>query len=430
MTATINDENLVLDYEELEQNENLEGAEESKDKSYHLYGNRDNKNFSDLNLKKELLDSISKVGFETPGEVQAQCIPEALLGVDILCQAKSGMGKTAVFILATLQLLDKDSKPHSVLVVAPTRELAIQIKKEFERLGSGLSFKSMVFVGGEHFKKDLKALNKVKPHIIIGTPGKLKDLILHKDGINGKNVTHFVIDECDLILKDLDVRAQVQRIFISTQTQKQTMMFTATLPPDVLKVARFFLDKQKEIIINDKYLVLDGLKLLYQELKEEQKIRRTVEVLEEYKYNQAIVFAKSCRRADALSKVLQGNKIKTVCMHAKKSKTARDKIFKSVKKGAKKVIICTDVLGRGIDLEKIDFVLNFDMPKSSDAYLHRVGRAGRFGTKGLSISFISSEEDKKLLEEIQSRFTGKVEQIPTDFDPSPFLAEAKPKEGE
>lgn len=197
--------------------------------------------FRDFLLKPELLRAIVDCGFEHPSEVQHECIPQAILGMDILCQAKSGMGKTAVFVLATLQQLEPITGQVSVLVMCHTRELAFQISKEYERFSKYMpSVKVAVFFGGLSIKKDEEMLKKSCPHIVVGTPGRILALARNKN-LNLKHIKHFILDECDKMLEQLDMRRDVQEIFRMTPHEKQVMMFSATLSKEIRPVCRKFM---------------------------------------------------------------------------------------------------------------------------------------------------------------------------------------------
>ena len=212
------------------------------------------------------------------------------------------------------------------------------------------------------------------------------------------------------------MRKQVQKIFTSTRFDKQTMMFSATMSGEIKNLVRKFLDTPFEIILDDKNLNLDGLKQAFVNLEDKEKNRKVYNMLKNFNYNQAIVFVKSGRRADALCHILKKSEIKAKFIHAHMDKIKRQRTFQSIKEGKTKVIIATDVFCRGMDFININFVVNYDMPKDSDSYLHRVGRAGRFGTKGVTVSLVSGEEEKKILEEIQGRFENKIVEMTGDFD--------------
>ncbi|KAG1096502.1 hypothetical protein G6F65_013275 [Rhizopus arrhizus] len=347
--------------------------------------------FRDFLLKPELLRSIVDCGFEHPSEVQQECIPQSILGMDVLCQAKSGMGKTAVFVLATLQQLEPVNGEVSVIVLCHTRELAFQIKNEYARFSKYLpDIRTEVFYGGVPMTKDVETLkdkNKC-PHILVGTPGRVLALIRDKH-LKLSNVKHFVLDECDKMLEQLDMRRDVQDIFRATPHHKQVMMFTATLAKDMRPVCKKFMQNPLEIYVDDEAkLTLHGLQQFYKKLEEREKNRKLNDLLDSLEFNQVCIFVRSVSRANELNRILSDCNFPSICIHSQMTQDERIKRYKSFKEFEKRIMVATDIFGRGIDIERVNIVINYDMPDSADSYLHRVGRAGRFGTKGLGITFI------------------------------------------
>ncbi|MCJ1417890.1 Suppressor of the cold-sensitive snRNP biogenesis mutant brr1-1 [Xylographa parallela] len=383
--------------------------------------------FRDFLLKPELQRAIADCGFEHPSEVQQEAIPQAILGTDILCQAKSGLGKTAVFVLTTLQQVEAVPGECSVLVMCHTRELAYQIKNEFSRFSKYLpDVKTGVFYGGVPMQKDVELLSNkdTHPNIVVGTPGRLEALVREKRLRLG-NLKMFVLDECDKMLDQIDMRRAVQEIFRATPTQKQVMMFSATLSPEMILICRKFMKNALEIIIdNSTKLTLHGLQQYYIKLSEGEKNRKLNDLLDSLQFNQVIIFVKSTLRATELDKLLRECNFPSVAVHSGVSQEERIKRYKEFKDFEKRICVATDVFGRGIDIEKINLAINYDLPSDADSYLHRVGRAGRFGTKGLSISFVSTEADEVVLKQITDRFDVAVPAFPAEgVDASTYMAE-------
>ncbi|KAK6351683.1 Suppressor of the cold-sensitive snRNP biogenesis mutant brr1-1 [Orbilia javanica] len=371
--------------------------------------------FRDFLLKPELLRAIVDCGFEHPSEVQQVCIPQAILGTDVLCQAKSGLGKTAVFVLTTLQQLDPVAGETSVLVMCHTRELAYQIRNEYTRFSKYMpEVKCSVFYGGTPMQKDIEVLkNKdTHPHIIVATPGRLNALVRDKHLRLG-SVKAFVLDECDKMLDQIDMRRDVQEIFRATPQSKQVMMFSATLSQDIRPICKKFMQSPLEIFVDDETkLTLHGLQQYYIKLDEKEKNRKLNDLLDQLEFNQVIIFVKSTVRANELNKLLVECNFPSIAVHSGISQEERIKRYTSFKEFNKRICVATDVFGRGIDIERINLAINYDLPADPDSYLHRVGRAGRFGTKGLSISFVSSKEDAEVLDKIMERFEVQLEQFP------------------
>ncbi|KAI8818821.1 P-loop containing nucleoside triphosphate hydrolase protein [Fimicolochytrium jonesii] len=321
--------------------------------------------FRDFLLKPELLRAIVDCGFEHPSEVQQECIPQAILGMDVLCQAKSGMGKTAVFVLASLQQLEANASGEpSVIILCHTRELAYQIKNEFTRFSKYMpEIKTAVFYGGSTVKSNAETLKTEKPQIIVGTPGRVLGLIRDKI-LNLKNIKHFILDECDKMLEALDMRRDVQEIFRSTPHHKQVMMYSATLSKEMRPVCKKFMQNPLEIYVDDETkLTLHGLQQYYVKLTENEKNRKLNELLDSLEFNQTSV-------------------------------------------------------SRGTRASRSSTSVSWSLPTSLD----EVGRAGRFGTKGLAVTFSSSEEDAKTLNDVQGRFEVNISELPDHIDVSTYMA--------
>lgn len=364
-------------------------------------------------------------GFEHPSEVQHECIPQAILSMDVICQAKSGMGKTAVFVLATLQQLESVDGQVSVLVMCHTRELAFQISKEYERFCKYMpAVKVGVFFGGVGIKKDEETIKKNCPHIVVGTPGRI--LALARAGtLNLKHIKHFVLDECDKMLEQIDMRADVQEIFKMTPHDKQVMMFSATLSKDVRPVCKKFMQDPMEVFVDDETkLTLHGLRQHYCKLNDNEKNRKLFELLDALEFNQVVIFVKAVQRCVALSQLLVEQNFPAIAIHRAMTQEERLSRYQQFKNFQKRILVATNLFGRGMDIERVNIVFNYDMPEDSDTYLHRVARAGRFGTKGLAITFVSDEADVKILNTVQERFEVNITELPDEIDISTYI-EAK-----
>jgi len=384
--------------------------------AYHSSG------FREFLLKPELLRAIVDCGFEHPSEVQQECIPAAILGTDVICQAKSGMGKTAVFVLSVLQQLEPNPPPGSVLVLCHTRELAYQICNEFDRFKKYLpTLKTAVFYGGLPVQAHRDVLRTEQPHIIIGTTGRILQLALEKD-LSFKNTKHFILDECDKMLESLDMRKDVQQIFRLTPHDKQVMMFSATLSDEMRTLCRKFMHNPLEILINEgAKLTLHGLQQYYVSLTEAEKKNKLVELLDALEFNQLVIFVKSVSRCGELNKILSECNFPSICIHGSMKQEDRIEKYKKFKDFQARIMVATNVFGRGIDIERVNVVINYDMPEDADTYLHRVGRAGRFGTKGLAISFVSGANEGQVLNAVQSRFAVSIPELPEEIDVSTYM---------
>ncbi len=343
----------------------------------------------------------------------------------MLCQAKSGLGKTAVFVLSTLQQLDPVAGEISTLVICHTRELAYQIRNEYARFSKYMpDVRTEVFYGGIPIARDLEKLKNKDtcPHIVVATPGRLHALVKEK-AIRLGNLKSFVIDECDKVLEAVDMRRDVQDVFRATPLQKQVMMFSATLSQEIRPVCKKFMQNPLEIYVDDEAkLTLHGLQQYYIKLAEKDKNRKLSDLLDSLEFNQVIIFVKLTQRANELNKLLCQSNFPSIAVHSGLNQEERIERYKLFKEFNKRICVSTDVFGRGIDIERINLAINYDMPPEADQYLHRVGRAGRFGTKGLAVSLVASAEDEEVLEKIQSRFDVKIAEFPEEgIDPSTYM---------
>jgi len=387
--------------------------------------------FKDFCLKKELSRAIDDNGFEQPSEVQHQALPQAMLGKDILAQAKSGMGKTAVFVFALLEQIEKvaeSAKPNvQAVVLVHARELAYQIDHEFKRFNKYLPHATTaVFYGGVSEDENKKVLKNpaTRPAIVVGTPGRMNALI-QKKILDVSHVKWFVCDEFDRCLDDAPMRRDVQQIFLATPRTKQCMMFSATMTEELRATAKKFMNAPQEIYVDQQSkLTLHGLAQYYVKLEEKAKINELISLLDFVEFNQCIIFTRSRDRAVALATHLKKQQFPVEFMHSKMPQAERLKVYESCKKNNTRIVVATDLFGRGIDIDRINFVIQYDMAGDADSYLHRVGRAGRFGTKGLTVTMITDEDipvprsetketykEGTILQQVQDRFEMKISEL-------------------
>ena len=333
------------------------------------------------------------------------------------------MGKTAVFVLATLHQLEPVAGQVGVVVLCHARELAFQIHNEYERFAKYLKdVKSAVFYGGVPIPQHRQLLQDNCPNVVIGTPGRMVDLVVRRGWMVLDKVKHFVLDECDQMLAQLDMRRDIQQIFRKTPHDKQVMMFSATLSEEIRPVCKKFCQSAFEIYVDDQSkLTLHGLQQYYINLKEEQKNRKLNDLLDALEFNQVIIFVSKVTRATELDKLLRECNFPSVVSHSRMKQSERIARLNKFKNFEYRILVTTDLMGRGIDIERVNIVVNYDFPNDSDQYLHRVNRAGRFGTKGLAISFISSETDQEIIDKVQKRFETKIGVLPDQIDISTYM---------
>jgi ATP-dependent RNA helicase UAP56/SUB2 len=323
------------------------------------------------------------------------------------------------------------------VVLTHTRELSIQIYNEFKRFSKDLNITIDYYLGGEPIEPQVNKIKTNPPNIVVGAPGRLL-LLADAKQLKLDKVEFFVLDECDKIVVNPEMRAQVQGVFKRTPHNKQVMMFSATLPDDIRPVCRKFTKNPVEVYVDDQAkLTLHGLLQFYVNLPEEkQKNRKLFDLLDNIDFNQVIIFVRSQSRAEALAKILNSSHFPSSFIHGRMRQEDRLQKFEEFKNYGKRILVSTDLMGRGIDINKVNVVINYDLPpldkndeysdsatnsacdRAVDQYLHRVGRAGRFGTKGLAITFISSPEDASLANKVQERFSVDIKEIPENIDPS------------
>jgi len=383
--------------------------------------------WKDFMLNPQLYRAIADCGFEHPSKVQHAVIPAAIVNTDILCQAKSGMGKTAVFVISVIHQ-NPEPKELETVVLAHTRELAMQISKEFKRFTKYLpEIKVATIYGGVPIEEQINTLKNERPHIVCATPGRMKDLLEHQK-IDLSHVRFFIVDECDRLLEEVRMREQMLYVFTHTPKKKQVMMFSATLSPEIREIAVKHMQNPAVIIVDEddepsvKPDVVPGasggLLQYYFPIQEKDKNRKLVDLLDGLEFNQCIIFVSSILRAQSLDKLLCSINFPSICIHSRMETSERISRFTEFKEGKKRVLVSTDLMGRGIDVEFVNVVINYDMAPDAKQYHHRVYRAGRFGTKGLAISFICTKEDKEILEEVQKRFSvGELPDI-AEIDPN------------
>jgi ATP-dependent RNA helicase UAP56/SUB2 len=307
------------------------------------------------------------------------------------------------------------------MVVCHTRELAYQIKHEFDRFAKFFEkVKTAVVYGGIPIAKDKEMLKDDCPHILIGTPGRVLALTREKD-LKMDKLTQFILDECDKCLDKLDMRKDIQQIFVETPKKKQVMMFSATMTKETRELCKKFMQDPHEISVDESKLTLHGLLQYYVKLSEKEKNRKLNDLLDALEFNQVVIFVKSVQRAIALDKLLVECSFPCLAIHSGLDQEERIKRYKSFKEFQKRILVCTDLFGRGIDIERVNIVINYDMPDEGDSYLHRVGRAGRFGTKGLALSFVATDEDEEVLKKVQERFEVNVDVMPGQIDTTSYL---------
>ncbi|KAJ8612780.1 hypothetical protein MRB53_037251 [Persea americana] len=367
--------------------------------------------FEDFYLKRELLMGIFEAGFEKPSPIQEETIPVAVTGRDILARAKNGTGKTAAFVIPTLQQINPKLQKTQALILVPTRELALQTSQVCKTLGKHLGINVMVSTGGTGLKEDIMRLNEVV-HIIVGTPGRILDLA--SKGVADLSAARtFVMDEADKLLSP-EFTITINQLLQFHPKDRQVMLFSATFPI----VVKDFKDKHMhdpyEINLMEE-LTLRGITQYYAFVEEKQKVHCLNTLFSKLQINQSIIFCNSTNRVELLAKKITELGYSCFYSHAKMMQQNRNRVFHDFRNGATRNLVCSDLLTRGIDIQAVNVVINFDFPKNAETYLHRIGRSGRFGHLGLAINLISWE-DRFNLYRIEQELGTEIQPIPSTID--------------
>jgi len=368
--------------------------------------------FDDMGLREPLLRGIYTYGYEKPSAIQQRGIVPFIRGHDVIQQAQSGTGKTATFCAGVLQRIDYDKRICQAMLLAPTRELAQQIEKVMRALGDYLGIKCHACVGGTLVKDDEKIL-KTGLHAVVGTPGRVNDLFCRR-ALVPTHIGILVLDEADEMLSR-GFKNQIYDIYQLLPSKLQVGLFSATLPPEALDLTRKFMNKPVRILINRDELTLEGIRQFYVNVeREEWKLETLCDLYETLSITQSVIFANTRRKVDWLTEKMRAKDFTVSSTHGDMDQNSRDLIMKDFRRGTSRVLITTDLLARGIDVQQVSLVVNYDIPTQPENYLHRIGRSGRFGRKGVSITFIC-RNDEYLLQKIQKFYKTKIGELPSDI---------------
>ena len=369
--------------------------------------------WSDMNLKENLLRGIYSHGFENPSPIQKKGIMPILTGRDVIAQAQSGTGKTGAFSVSTLQCVDETLNEVQGLLLAPTRELAIQIHDVISKLGTFIeNMKCSLFIGGRSMDQDMKELER-KPQIVVGTPGRVHDLIRRRKLVT-KSVKLLVIDEADEMLS-AGFKEQVYHIFQFLGSKVQVALFSATLPNEIQSLTEKFMRDPIKILVKTESVTLEGIKQYYVALENDaQKYETLKDLFECISVSQCIIYCNSITRVSDLCEALCKDNFPVCCIHSGMEKTEREKAYKEFTNGGSRVLISSNLTARGIDVQQVSTVINFDIPKDIHTYIHRIGRSGRWGRKGMGINFITQRDIRKI-REIEQYYETQIEEMPASI---------------
>ena len=364
-----------------------------------------------MGLSDGLLRGIYGYGFEKPSAIQQRAILPIISGRDLIAQSQSGTGKTAVFSIGILQKLDMASAETQALVLSPTRELAEQTQKVILALGDYMSVRCHACIGGKSVGEDVKRLEH-GVHVVSGTPGRVFDMIQRK-ALRTRAINILVLDEADEMLSR-GFKEQIYDIYRCLPPSHQVVLVSATLPQEVLDMTTKFMTRPLRVLVKRDELTLEGIKQFFVAVdKEEFKFDTICDLYDNMTITQAVVFCNTKKKVDWLTERLREQSFTVSSMHGDMPQKERESIMQEFRSGASRVLITTDIWGRGIDVQQVSIVFNYDLPNNRELYIHRIGRGGRFGRKGVAINFVTKEE-MQMLRDIEMFYSTTIDEMPSE----------------
>lgn len=371
--------------------------------------------WDNFDMNPDILRGIYSYGFEKPSPIQSKAILPIQMGLDIIAQAQSGTGKTAAFTVGALSRVNISENYNQILIMAPTHELALQIFTVISNLScmmNGLRIKTII--GGSSIDQDSFELCEKPPHIIVGCPGRVFDMIRRRL-INANKLKLVILDEADEMLSS-GFKEQVYNIFQYLNKNVQIALFSATLPNNIYQITNKFMRDPVKISVKAESLTLEGIKQYYVAVEDDRQKYLTLKDLYQFiSMSQCIIYANSVKRVVDLYEAMKEDNFPVSCIHSNMEKIERENAFKSFRTGAARVLISSNVTARGIDIQQVSIIINFDLPKDIHTYLHRIGRSGRWGRKGTGINFITRRDIIKM-REIESYYSTQIDELPGDFN--------------
>lgn len=346
-------------------------------------------NFNELGISTPIMKALERMGFEEATPIQSQTIPLGLAGKDVIGQAQTGTGKTAAFGIPMLEKIDVNQRVIQGLVVAPTRELAIQVSEELHKLGKIKGVRTLPVYGGQHMDRQIRSL-KDRPHIVVATPGRLLDH-LRRRTIRLDQVHTAVLDEADEML-NMGFIDDIRDILKAIPEDRQTLLFSATMPKEIRDIATTLMKQPEEVKVKAKEMTVSNIDQFFVEVHEKQKFDTLTNLLDIHVPELAIIFGRTKKRVDELTEGLQARGFRAEGIHGDLTQGKRTSVLNKFKFGRIEILVATDVAARGLDISGVTHVYNFDIPQDPESYVHRIGRTGRAGKTGEAISFITPRE--------------------------------------
>ena len=367
------------------------------------------KSFEDMGLREALLRGAYAYGFEKPSAIQQRALVPLLKGRDVIAQAQSGTGKSSMIALVACQLSDPGSREPQVLVLSPTRELAIQTEQVTTALGTYDAVKAHSCVGGKSVGEDLRTL-EAGVQVVSGTPGRVFDMI-RRGALRAKGLKLLIIDEADEML-GRGFQEQIYDVYRYLPPEVQVVLVSATMPRDVLEMTNKFMTDPVRVLVKRDELTLEGIRQFFVAVeREEWKFDTLCDLYDTLTITQAVIFCNSRKKVDWLSAKMREAHFTVSAMHGEMAQKERDQVMSEFRSGDSRVLISTDVWARGIDVQQVNLVINYDVPSSRENYIHRIGRSGRFGRKGLAINF-ATDADLKSLRELEAYYSTVIAEMP------------------
>jgi translation initiation factor 4A len=374
--------------------------------------------FDDMNLDDKVLHGIYGYGFEKPSVIQQKAIVPLTKNIDLIGQSQSGTGKTGAFVIGALQTIvnmKKDGQPSRcrVIILTPTRELATQVYNVATEVGQHIPVKVSKCIGGTDHRANIEELRR-GCDLVVGTPGRVYD-VLKRKALNGSDIALLVLDEADEMLDVNGFQDNIHDILQLLPPSTRVALFSATMPSGVLKLANEFMKDPVSIIVKTEELTLEGIRQYYIAVKEEQwKLDTLRDIYKSISVTSGVIFCNTRRKVDWLSDMLLQDNFAVASTHGSLDSEERKRILEDFRSGSTRILITTDLLARGIDVQHVSVVINYDLPANLESYLHRIGRSGRFGRKGLAINFVR-DEDVTLLKDIERFYETEIEEMPEDI---------------
>ena len=368
--------------------------------------------FDELNIKENLLRGVYSYGFEKPSIIQHKAVPVLMKGSDVIAQAQSGTGKTGAFSIGSLNNVDEDLKETQVIILSPTRELADQTFKVITELSSYTKITSCKVVGGTRVQDGIQDLRKI-PHVVVGTPGRVLDMLLKKH-IYTEHIKTFVIDEADEMLSQ-GFQEMIHNIFNYIPKKTQVGLFSATFPDELLELSKQFMNEPEQILVKKEVLTLEGISQYYINVKHHNwKYDVLTDIYNTINITQCIIYINAKNRLNDIYHQLNKDDFPVGMIHGSLMTHEREQIMNKFRQGEIRILLSTDLLSRGIDIQQLSLVINYDLPIQKETYIHRIGRSGRYGRKGVAINFVT-DRDLDDLQTIQSFYNTKIEEMPQNI---------------